>query len=132
MLLDNQGYPGSQPPWGNITAIDLNSGKKIWRVPFGEYLELTKMGIPITGQPNFGGLIVTKGGLIFATGTIDKKIRALDSTSGTQLWDYDLPAPGSAPPSTYEIDGIQYLLVVATGGIYANFKDCLLYTSRCV
>jgi len=123
LLLDNQGYPGSQPPWGNITAIDLNSGKKIWRVPFGEYLELTKMGIPITGQPNFGGLIVTKGGLIFATGTIDKKIRALDSTSGTQLWDYDLPAPGSAPPSTYEIDGIQYLLVVATGGIYANFKD---------
>lgn len=123
LLLDNKGYPGSKPPWGTISAINLNSGKKIWQVPFGEYPELTKNGIPLTGQPNFGGLIVTKGGLVFATGTIDKKLRAFDSISGTQLWVYELPAPGSAPPSTYEIDGVQYILVVASGGIYANFKD---------
>ena len=123
LVLDNHGYPGSRPPWGAITAIDLNSGKTKWEVPYGEYAELTKKGIPITGQTNFGGLIVTKGGLVFATGTVDKKIRAFDSSSGAQLWDYDLPAAGSAPPSTYEIDGVQYLLVVATGGIFPGFED---------
>ena len=122
LLLDNEGYPGSKPPWGSITAIDLNSGKKVWQVPFGEYPELTKRGIPITGQKNFGGVMVTKGGLVFATGTIDKKIRAYDSATGEQLWDYDLPAAGSAPPSTYEIGGTQYIVVVATGGWYAEFK----------
>ena len=122
LLLDNEGYPGSKPPWGSITAIDLNSGKKVWQVPFGEYPELTKRGIPITGQKNFGGVMVTKGGLVFATGTIDKKIRAYDSATGDQLWDYDLPAAGSAPPSTYEIGGTQYIVVVATGGWYAEFK----------
>jgi quinoprotein glucose dehydrogenase len=123
LVLDGNGYPGSQPPWGAITAIDLSTGKSKWEVPFGEYPELTKKGIPITGQTNFGGLIATKGQLIFATGTVDKKIRAFDATSGKQLWDYDLPAAGSAPPSTYEIDGIQYLIVVATGGIFPGFQD---------
>jgi quinoprotein glucose dehydrogenase len=66
--------------------------------------------------------MVTKGGLVFATGTIDKKIRAYDSATGKQLWDYDLPATGSAPPSTYEIGNTQYIVVVATGGWYAGFK----------
>jgi quinoprotein glucose dehydrogenase len=123
LLLDGNGHPGSKPPWGLITAINLNTGKQLWNVPFGEYPELTSRGIPITGQPNFGGLIVTKGGIVFATGTIDQKLRAYDSSSGDQLWEHDLPAAGSAPPATYEIDGIQYLVVVATGGIYAGFKD---------
>jgi quinoprotein glucose dehydrogenase len=66
---------------------------------------------------------VTSAGLVFATGTIDRKIRALDADTGKQLWEYELPAAGSAPPSTYEIDGTQYLVVVATGGIFAGFKD---------
>jgi quinoprotein glucose dehydrogenase len=123
LLLDSEGYPGSKPPWGLITAIDLNLGTKIWQVPFGEYSELTKRGVPITGQSNFGGLMVTKGGLVFATGTIDKKIRAFDAATGTQLWEYELPASGSAPPSTYEIDGTQYIVVIASGGIYAGFND---------
>jgi quinoprotein glucose dehydrogenase len=122
LLLDNKGYPGSKPPWGLITAVDLNSGKYVWQIPFGEYPELTKRGIPVTGQHNFGGVMVTKGGLVFATGTIDKKIRAYDSATGKQLWDYDLPATGSAPPSTYEIGNTQYIVVVATGGWYAGFK----------
>jgi quinoprotein glucose dehydrogenase len=123
LLLDRDRYPGSRPPWGMITAIDLNSGKRVWQVPFGEFEELTKRGIAPTGQPNFGGLFVTGAGLVFATGTIDRKIRALDADTGTQLWEYELPAAGSAPPSTYEIDGTQYLVVVATGGIFAGFKD---------
>jgi quinoprotein glucose dehydrogenase len=122
LLRDNEGYPGSKPPWGLITAIDLNSGKEVWQVPFGEYPELTKRGIPITGQTNFGGVMVTKGGLVFGTGTVDEKVRAYDSATGDQLWDYDLPAAGSAPPSTYEIAGTQYIVVVATGGWYAGFK----------
>jgi quinoprotein glucose dehydrogenase len=120
-VLDGKGHPGSKPPWGMITAIDLNTGKRIWTVPFGEYADLRERGIPITGQPNFGGVIVTKGGLVFATGTIDQKVRAFDSSSGAQLWESDLPAAGTAPPATYEIDGVQYLVVVATGGIFAGF-----------
>jgi len=122
ILLDNEGYPGSKPPWGLITATDLNSGKKIWQIPFGEYPELTKREIPVTGQHNFGGVILTKGGLVFATGTIDQKIRAYDSATGKQLWDYDLPAAGSAPPSTYKIGDTQFVVVVATGGWYVGFK----------
>jgi quinoprotein glucose dehydrogenase len=122
-LLDDEGHPGSKPPWGTIASIDLNSGRKLWQVPFGEYAELTRRGVKSTGQPNYGGLIVTKGGLIFATGTIDKKIRAYDMSTGAQLWDYDLPASGSAPPSTYEVDGVQYVIVVATGGLFAGFKE---------
>ena len=123
LMLDDQGYPGSKPPWGTISAINLNTGKNLWQVPFGEYSELTKRRIPVTGQPNYGGLIATKGGLIFATGTIDKKVRAYDAATGAQLWEYEMPAAGSAPPATYELNGTQYLLVVASGGIFAGFKD---------
>jgi glucose dehydrogenase len=118
LVLDDTGRPGSKPPWGLINAIDLNTGLKLWSKPFGEYADLKARGVPPTGQPNFGGLIVTRGGLIFATGTVDRKVRALNSTSGEELWSYDLPAAGSAPPVTYEIDGTQYLAVVASGGIY--------------
>jgi len=123
LILDGKGHPGSKPPWGTITAIDLNSGKQVWNVPFGEYDDLKKRGIPVTGQTNFGGVIATKGGLIFATGTIDQKIRAFDSSTGEQLWDHDLPYAGSAPPATYEVNGVQYVVVVASGGIFAGFKD---------
>ena len=66
---------------------------------------------------------MTKGRIVFATGTIDKKIRAFDASTGNLLWEYELPAAGSAPPSTYEIDGTQYIVVMATGGIFAGFRD---------
>ena len=122
-LLDDQGHPGSKPPWGTISAINLNTGKKLWQIPFGEYPDLKENGIPVTGQPNYGGLIATKGGLIFATGTIDKKVRAYNAATGAQLWEYEMPAAGSAPPTTFEVNGVQYLVVVASGGIYAGFKD---------
>jgi quinoprotein glucose dehydrogenase len=121
-LLDDEGYPGSKPPWGQIVALDLASGKIRWRTPFGEYSELTQRGLPPTGQPNYGGLIATRGGLLFATGTIDRKLRAFDSATGEELWSFELPAAGSAPPTTYEIDGRQYLIVVATGGRYHGFE----------
>jgi quinoprotein glucose dehydrogenase len=122
LLLDDRGYPGSKPPWGLLTAIDLNTGRKIWQIPFGEYDKLQRGGRSVKGQPNFGGVIATAGGLLFATGTVDNKVRAFDASDGRELWSYQLPAAGSAPPVTYSIDGTQYVAVVATGGLYHGFS----------
>ena len=115
ILKDQNGYPGSKPPWGNITAINLNNGKIIWQIPFGEYKELKEKGIPITGQTNMGGVTGTAGNLIFATGTLDKKIRAFDSRNGKEIWTYKLPFAGSSPPTIYEYNEEQYILVTSTG-----------------
>ncbi len=115
ILKDQNGYPGSKPPWGNITAIDLNNGETIWQIPFGEYEELKKKGIPTTGQTNMGGITGTAGNLIFATGTLDKKLRAYDSRDGSEIWSYQLPYSGSSPPTIYEYNGEQYVLVTSTG-----------------
>jgi len=119
-LFDQDGYPGSKPPWGTLTAMNLNLGKIIWQVPFGEYEELTKKGIPITGTENYGGATGTAGNLIFATGTLDKKIRAFNSTNGKEVWSYKLPFTGSGPPSIYSIDGEQYVVVASTGSHSLN------------
>ncbi len=121
-LLDNQGYPGSKPPWGSITAIDLNSGQIKWKIPFGEFKELSDRGIPITGQPNYAGLLSTGGGLVFATGTIDAKVRAFKSETGEELWSYKMPAGGSAPPTTFMHNGQQHVAIVATGPRFRQFN----------
>ena len=121
-LIDYQGYPGIKPPWGLLVALDLASGRIAWSVPFGEFEELTARGVPQTGQPNFGGAIATRGGVVFATGTVDGRLRAFESATGRELWSFKLPAAGSAPPISYEIDGRQYVAVVATGGHYHQFK----------
>ncbi|MEK0447405.1 MAG: hypothetical protein RLZZ399_2726 [Verrucomicrobiota bacterium] len=115
-LRDPQGYPGCTPPWGSLVCIDLNTGKKAWSVPFGEYPELTRQGIPVTGQENFGGAMVTASGLVFASGTWDKRIRAFDADTGKELWSYALPFLGTAPPASYEVGGRQYIVLPATGG----------------
>ncbi|MHA3772079.1 outer membrane protein assembly factor BamB family protein [Verrucomicrobiota bacterium sgz303538] len=115
-LLDHEGYPGCTPPWGTLNCIDLNTGKIAWRVPLGEYEELTRAGIPKTGTENFGGAAVTAGGLVFCAGTRDSKIRAFDAESGNELWSHPLPFVGSAPPTIYEVDGRQFIVVPATGG----------------
>lgn len=115
-LLDDQGYPGGTPPWGTLNAIDLNTGKIVWKTPLGEYDELTKRGIPKTGTENFGGATVTAGGLIFCAGTRDLKIRAFDKDNGQELWSSKLPFGGYAPAATYSAKGRQYVVIAATGG----------------
>lgn len=115
-FLDKNGYPGIKPPWGTLNAVDLNSGKLLWKVPLGEYEELTKRGIPPTGTETYGGPLVTKGGLIFIAGTKDEKIRAFDKTTGKVLWEAKLPAAGYATPATYSIEGRQYVVIACGGG----------------
>ena len=115
-LLDHEGYPGSRPPWGTLNCLDLNSGRLVWKVPLGEYPELTADGLAKTGTENFGGPIVTAGGLVFCAGTRDPKLRAFDAETGRELWAGALPFVGSAPPATYEVAGRQFVVVPATGG----------------
>jgi quinoprotein glucose dehydrogenase len=114
-FLDNEGYPASKPPWGTLNCLDLNTGKLLWTVPLGEYPELTARGTPKTGTENYGGAIVTAGGLLFCSGTRDSKIRAFDKDNGAELWSGTLPWVGSAPPTTYMINGRQYVVIASTG-----------------
>ncbi|MEO3406168.1 PQQ-binding-like beta-propeller repeat protein [Mucilaginibacter sp. CAU 1740] len=115
-FLDKDGYPGIKPPWGTLNAVDLTSGKLLWKVPLGEYAELTKKGIPVTGTENYGGPLVTKGGLVFIAATKDEKIRAFDKRTGKVVWEAQLPAAGYATPATYTIDGKQYIVIACGGG----------------
>jgi quinoprotein glucose dehydrogenase len=114
-LLDAEGYPGIKPPWGTLNCLDLNTGKIVWKVPLGEYPELTKAGVAKTGTENYGGSMTTAGGLVFAAGTRDAKLRAFDSATGAELWAGDLPHDGSTPPATYEVGGRQFVVVAAPG-----------------
>jgi len=115
-FLDKDGYPGIKPPWGTLNAVDLVSGKLLWKVPLGEFPELTKKGIPVTGTENYGGPLVTKGGLVFIAATKDEKIRAFDKKTGKVVWEAKLPAAGYATPATYEINGKQYIVIACGGG----------------
>lgn len=114
-FLTKDGYPAIAPPWGTLNAIDLNSGNYVWQQPFGEYEELKKKGIPITGRENYGGPVVTAGGLLFIAATADKKFRAYNKRTGTLLFEAELPAPGLATPAVYSVNGRQYV-VIACGG----------------
>jgi len=115
-LVDLKGYPGIKPPWGTLTALNLNNGKIIWQVPLGYFEKLKKQGLPDTGTANFGGPTATLGGVVFVGGTLDKLLRAFDSVTGKELWSHKLPYIGSAPPTVYEAKGEQYILIPATGG----------------
>ena len=115
-FLDKNGYPGIKPPWGTLDAVDLNSGRLLWKVPLGEYPELTKRGIPITGTELYGGPVVTKGGLVFVAATKDEKIRAFNKKTGKQVWEATLPAAGYATPATYIVNGKQYVVIACGGG----------------
>ncbi len=114
-FLDKDGYPAIRPPWGTLNAIDLNTGEYVWTKVYGSYPELESKGIPQTGSESYGGAVITKSGLLFIAGTKDKKFRAYNKANGELLWETTLPAAGFATPSTYEVDGKQYV-VIACGG----------------
>jgi len=113
---DPDGFPATVPPWGTLNAIDMNTGKYLWRVPLGYYPELLAKGLKDTGTLNYGGPVVTAGGIVFIAATAyDNKIRAFNSSSGKMLWEGDLPMAGLATPATYMVNGQPYV-VIARGG----------------
>jgi quinoprotein glucose dehydrogenase len=117
IFLDHEGYPAIQPPWGTLNAIDLNTGETKWSIPFGEYPKLVAQGLTNTGSDNYGGAIVTENGLlIIAATTYDNKIRAFDKSNGKLLWVGQLPAAGNTTPSTYMVNGKQYIVIACGGG----------------
>jgi glucose dehydrogenase len=116
-FLDPDGYPAVVPPWGTLNAINLDTGEYVWKIPFGEYPQLAAQGITDTGTENYGGPVVTAGGLVFIGATnFDKKFRAYDKATGKLLWETTLPFAGNATPAIYEIDGRQYVVIAAGGG----------------
>jgi glucose dehydrogenase len=130
-FLDPDGYPAIAPPWGTLNAIDLKTGKYLWKVPLGEYPDLAAKGLKNTGSENYGGPVVTAGGVLFIGATIfDRKFRAFDIRNGKLLWDADLPYSGVATPATYMVDGRQYVVIATSsardpklpqGGAYVAF-----------
>jgi quinoprotein glucose dehydrogenase len=105
-----------KPPWGTLSAIDLNTGDYVWRIRLGEFPELTAKGVPVTGTEQYGGPIVTASGVLFIAATLDEKFRAFDAKTGQLLWQTTLPAAGYATPSTYAVRGKQYVVIAAGGG----------------
>ena len=131
-FLDPEGYPAVAPPWGTLSAINLNTGDYAWQIPLGEYPELAAQGLKNTGTENYGGPVVTAGGLVFIGATnFDRKFHAFDKTTGALLWETTLPFGGNATPATYEAGGRQFVVIAAgggkgkpgspTGGVYVAF-----------
>jgi cytochrome c5 len=129
---DQDGYPAVSPPWGTLSAIDLNTGNYLWRAPLGTYPELAAIGLKQTGTENYGGPVVTAGGLVIICATVyDHKIHIFDSHTGKLLWEYVMPYSSVATPTTYSVDGKQYIVVGAggsklthgaKGGVYIAFS----------
>lgn len=116
-FLDSDGYPAITPPWGTLSAINVSSGEYAWTTPLGEYPELAAQGLKNTGSENYGGAVVTKGGLLFIAATIyDNQFRAFDKNTGELLWQTTLPAAGVATPATYSVSGKQFISIGAGGG----------------
>jgi membrane-bound PQQ-dependent dehydrogenase (glucose/quinate/shikimate family) len=114
---DENGWPCQQPPWGTLTAIDLNTGDTVWKVPLGTVEELERKGLPRTGRQSLGGAIVTAGGVVFIGATVDKRFRAFDARTGEELWSAALPANAHANPMTFRgRSGRQYVVIAAGGG----------------
>lgn len=121
-FLTKEGYPAISPPWGTLNAVNLNTGEYVWKVPFGEFEELKEKGIPTTGRENYGGPVVTSGGLIFIAATTDRKFRAFNKYTGEILYEAELPATGFATPAVYEIAGKQFVVIASGGSKWGGVK----------
>jgi quinoprotein glucose dehydrogenase len=129
-FLDPDGYPAVAPPWGTLSAINLNTGEYVWKIPLGEYPELAAQGLRNTGTENYGGPLVTAGGIVFIGATnFDKKFRAFDKSTGTLLWEANLPFSGNATPITYEVKGRQLVVIAAGGGKDLKSKSGGVYVA---
>ncbi|MFZ1141036.1 MAG: PQQ-binding-like beta-propeller repeat protein [Candidatus Sulfotelmatobacter sp.] len=132
-FLDPDGYPAVAPLWGTLSAINLNTGEYAWKIALGEYPELSAKGLKNTGTENYGGPVVTAGGLVFIGATnFDKKLRAFDKTTGALLWETTLPFAGNATPATYEVGGGQFVVIAAGGGKDLKSKSGGVYVAFAV
>ena len=114
-FLSKEGYPAIKPPWGTLNAVNLNSGEIAWSTPLGQHPDFKSKGI-VTGTENYGGPVVTSGGLVFIAATPDRKLRAFNKKSGKLLWETELPVPGFATPAMYEVNGKQFMVIACGGG----------------
>jgi quinoprotein glucose dehydrogenase len=119
-LDSSQQLPCQQPPWGELTAVNVNTGEFAWRVPLGvtDSLPVDKQN---TGRPGNGGAIATAGNLVFVGATDDGRFRAFDAKTGKELWTFKLGGAAEATPMTYQgKDGRQYVVIASTGGGFFN------------
>jgi quinoprotein glucose dehydrogenase len=116
-FLDPDGYPATEPPWGTLSALDVNTGRYVWNRPLGEYPELAAQGLANTGSENYGGSVITAGGLLFIGATLyDHKFRAFDKSNGKLLWQTVLPTAANATPAIYEVNGREFVVIAVGGG----------------
>lgn len=115
-FLSKSSLPAIAPPWGTLTAIDLNTGEHLWKTTLGEDSVFKVKGVKETGTENYGGPVVTKGGLLFIAATRDGKFRAFHKRTGKLLWETNLPTSGFATPAVYESGGRQYIVIACGGG----------------
>ncbi len=113
---DDRGFPVVKPPWGTLNALDLNSGEYLWQIPLGHEEAFDDPEYPVSGTENYGGPVITSGGVLFIAATRDEKLRAFNMKTGELLWEDELPAGGYATPATYEVDGQQFLVIACGGG----------------
>ena len=119
-FITKSGLPGLSPPWGLLNAIDLNTGEYVWKTTLGEDPVFKAKGVKETGSENYGGPVITKGGVLFIAATKDGMFRAFNKRTGKLLWETKLPAAGFATPATYEVNGKQYVVIACGGGKLAT------------
>ena len=115
-FVSKSGLPAIAPPWGTLTAINMNTGEHVWSVPFGNDERMKGKTTTPTGAENYGGSVVTKGGVLFIGASKDGMFRAYNKRTGKLLWQVKLPNANFATPATYELNGKQYIVLACGGG----------------